>query len=63
MYRKLYEKHSREVNEIIEKTKNSIKNLYPPMKKLRDEIKKYTNDFEGSIKILDIPYKNKFEFL
>ena len=63
MYRKLYEKHSREVNEIIEKTKNSIKNLYPPMKKLRDEIKKYTNDFEGSIKILDIPYKNKREVL
>ena len=63
MYRKLYEKHSKRVNEIIEKTKDSIKNLYPPMKKLRDEIKKYTNDFEGSIKKLDIPYKNKRDVL
>ena len=59
MYRKLYEKHSKRVNEIIAITKESIIKLYPPMEKMRDEIKKYTKDFEDSIKQLSIPYENK----
>jgi myosin protein heavy chain len=63
MYRQLYEKHSERVNEIIKKTKDSIIKLYPPIKKIHDEIKKYSNNFEGSIKQLDIPYRNKKNIL
>ena len=39
MYMILYEKHSKEVNEIIDKTKESLQKIYLPLKKLRDEIK------------------------
>ena len=59
MYRKLYEKHSKRVNELIKTTRDSITNLYQPMEKMRDDIKKYTRDFEDSIKKLSIPYENK----
>ena len=63
MYRKLYEKHSKRVNDIIEKTKKSIILLFPQIKDLLNEIKSYTNDFENSIKKLDAPYKNKRNIL
>jgi len=59
MYRKLYEKYAKNVNHIIEKTKESIKNLYKPLKKLRDEVKQYSNNFENSVKELAIPLENK----
>ena len=59
MYKKLYEKYSREVNSIITKTIASIKNLYQPLKKLRDDIKKISNDFENSIKQTSVPLQNR----
>ena len=63
MYRKLYEKYSKQVNGIITKTKESMKNLYQPLKKLRDEIKKNSNNFEESIKQTATPLQNKKESL
>jgi myosin protein heavy chain len=63
MYRKLYEKHSKRINEIIEKTKKSIILLFPQIKDLHNEIKSYTNDFENSIKKLYTPYQNKINIL
>ena len=63
MYRKLYEKYSKQVNEIITKTRESMKNLFQPLKKLRDEIKRYSNNFEESIKQTSIPLQNKRESL
>ena len=59
MYRKLYEKYSTDINHIIDKTKESINNLYPPLKSLREEIKSYSNNFEDSLKQLAIPLENK----
>lgn len=59
MYKKLYEKYSKKVNDIISKTKESIKNLYQPLKKLRDDIKKISEDFENSIKQTSVPLQNK----
>ena len=58
MYKKLYEKNSTIVNKIIDETKQCLKNLYPPLKILRDEIKTYSNNFENSINQLTIPLKN-----
>jgi hypothetical protein len=63
MYRKLYEKYSKQVNGIITKTKESMKNLYQPLKKLRDEIKKNSNNFEESIKQTATPLQNKKDSL
>ena len=63
MYRKTYEQYSKQVNQIIEKTKKSMKNLYPPLKKLRNDIKNYSKKFEESIKQLPIPLENKKESL
>ena len=63
MYRKLYEKHSRQVNQIIEKTKESIKNLYQPLKQLADDIKKNSTNFESTIVETSTPLKNKKESL
>ena len=59
MYKKLYEKYSKQVNGIISKTKESITNLYPPLKKLRDDIKKISEDFENSIKQTSTPLQNR----
>ena len=59
MYRKLYEKHSKQVNQIIEKTKESIKNLYQPLKQLADDIKKNSTSFESIIIETSTPLKNK----
>ena len=55
MYRKLYEKHSKEVNQVIEKTKECIKILYQPLKNLGNDIKNIPN----TIKQISIPLKNK----
>ena len=63
MYRKTYEQYSKQVNQIIEKTKKSMKNLYPALKKLRNDIKNYSKQFEESIKQLPIPLQNKKESL
>ena len=58
MYKKLYEKNSTIVNKIIDETKQCLKNLYSPLKSLRDEVKNYSNNFENSINQLTIPLKN-----
>ena len=58
MYKKLYEKNSTIVNKIIDETKQCLKNLYTPLKSLRDEVKDYSNNFENSINQLTIPLKN-----
>ena len=58
MYKKLYEKNSTTVNKIIEEIKGCLKNLYNPLKGLRDDIKNYSNNFENSINQLSIPLKN-----
>ena len=58
MYKKLYEKNSSIVNKIIDDTKQCLKNLYSPLKSLRDEVKNYSNNFENSINQLTIPLKN-----
>ena len=58
MYRKLYEKNTRTVNNIIDEIKGCLKNLYNPLKSLREEIKSYSNNFENSIDQLSIPLKN-----
>ena len=58
MYKKLYEKNSTVVNKIIDETKQCLKNLYNPIKSLRDDIKNYSNNFENSINQLSIPLKN-----
>jgi methyl-accepting chemotaxis protein len=58
MYKKLYEKNSIIVNKIIDETKQCLKNLYSPLKSLRDEVKNYSNNFENSINQLTIPLKN-----
>ena len=63
MYRKTYEQYSKQVNKIIDKTKESIKHLYSPVKKIQDEIRKYSKNFENSIDQLTIPLKNKKESL
>ena len=59
MYKKLYEKNSTIVNRIINETKECLKNLYKPLKSLRDDIKKYSNNFKNSIDQLSIPLKNE----
>ena len=59
MYMNLYEKYSKEVNEIIDKTKMSLQKLYLPLKKLRDEIKKFGKNFKNSIEQLKTPIENK----
>ena len=63
MYRKTYEQYSKQVNKIIDKTKESLKHLYLPLKKINDEIKKYSKNFENSINQLTIPLQNKKESL
>lgn len=63
MYRKSYEQYSKQVNKIIDKTKESIKHLYSPIKKIHDEIQKYSKNFENSINQLTIPLQNKKESL
>ena len=62
-YRKLYEKYSKKVNDIILKTRESMKNLYQPLKKLRDEIKANSNNFEETIKQTSTPLQNRKESL
>jgi myosin protein heavy chain len=57
-YKKLYEKNSTTVNKVIDEIKASLKNLYNPIKSLRDDIKNYSNNFENSINQLSIPLKN-----
>jgi len=57
-YKELYELNSIKVNEIIEETKQCLKNLYNPLKSLSDEVKAYTNNFEYSINQLTIPLTN-----
>ena len=59
MYKKLYEKNSTIVNRIINETKECLKNLYKPLKSLRDDIKKYSNNFKNSIDQLSVPLKNE----
>jgi myosin protein heavy chain len=59
MYKKLYEKNSTIVNRIINETKECLKNLYKPLKNLRDDIKKYSNNFKNSIDQLSVPLKNE----
>ena len=59
MYKKIYEKYSKQTNELINKTKDSIKRLYQPLKKLRDEIKNNSNIFSKSIKETSVPLQNK----
>ena len=63
MYRIKYEKYSKQVNEIIDKTKDCIKNFFPRLKKLRDEIMKYSKSYKNSIEQLSIPLINKRENL
>ena len=58
LYRILYEKHSKEINNIIDKTKESIKKLYAPLKKLRNDIKNYGKKFGESIEQLKVPIIN-----
>ena len=62
-YRKLYEKYSKKVNDIILKTRESMKNLYQPLKKLRDETKANSNNFEETIKQTSTPLQNRKESL
>ena len=59
MYKKLYEKNSTMVNKIIDETKQCLKNLYSPLKVLRDEVKTYSNNFENSMHQLTIPLTNE----
>ena len=59
MYKKLYEKYANLSNSIINRTKEGIKNLYQPLKKLNDDIKSYSNNFENSLNQLTIPLENK----
>ena len=63
MYRKTYEQYSKQVNQIIEKTRLSMIKLYQPLKKLRNDIKNYSKNFENSIMQLPIPLENKKESL
>jgi len=58
LYKKLYEKNSTTVNKIIDEIKGCLKNLYNPIKSLREEVKNYSNNFENSINQLSIPLKN-----
>jgi hypothetical protein len=58
MYKKLYEKNSIIVNNIIDETKQCLKNLYSPLKSLREDVKSYSNNFENSLNQLTIPLKN-----
>jgi hypothetical protein len=58
MYKKLYEKNSTVVNKIIDETKQCLKNLYNPLKSLREDVKNYSNNFENSINQLTIPLQN-----
>ena len=57
MYKKLYEKNSTTVNKIIDETKICLKNLYNPLKSLREDIKSYSNNFDNSLDQLTIPLK------
>ena len=58
MYKKLYENNSSIVNKIIDETKVCLKNLYNPLKILRDNVKDYSNNFHNSINKLSIPLEN-----
>ena len=57
-YKNLYEKNSATVNKIIDEIKGCLKNLYNPIKSLREDIKNYSNNFDNSINQLSIPLKN-----
>ena len=63
MYRITYEQYSKDVNTIIKKTKESMKNLYAPLKTLKKDIQKNSKIYENSIKQLPIPLKNEEEHL
>ena len=63
MYKKLYEKYSKQTNELINKTKDSIKRLYQPLKNLKDEIKNNSNNFTSTIRQTSVPLQNKKEYL
>jgi len=57
-YKNLYEKNSATVNKIIDEIKGCLKNLYNPIKSLREDIKNYSNNFDNSINQLSVPLKN-----
>ena len=59
MYRFTYEQYSKEVNTIIEKTKESMKSLYPPLDKLKKDIKNNSEIYLNSIMQLPIPLINE----
>ena len=59
MYKKLYEKNTTIVNTIIDETKQCLKNLYNPLKSLREDVKNYSNNFENSINQLTKPLENE----
>ena len=59
MYRFTYEQYSKEVNTIIGKTKESMKSLYSPLKKLKNDIKNNSKIYLNSIRQLLIPLKNE----
>ena len=59
MYRKSYETYSKQVNQIIDQTKSSIKKIFPSLKKFNNEIKDFSKNFENSIIQLFIPLENK----
>ena len=63
MYRFTYEQYSKEVNTIIEKTKESMKSLYPPLTKLKKDIKNNSKIYLNSIMQLPIPLKNEIDNL
>ena len=58
-YRKLYEKETKQINNIISNTIEAIKQIYPFTKNLQDDLKKYTENCAQSILNMQIPILNK----
>ena len=58
-YRKLYEREAKQINIIIDKTIESIKQIYPFSVNLQNNIKTYTENYSESIKNMQVPLLNK----
>ena len=58
-YRKLYERQAKQINIIIDKTIESIKQIYPFSVNLQNNIKTYTENYSESIKNMQVPLLNK----
>lgn len=55
LYNSKYEELTKNANDLTEKVSESIKNLYTPMDKIKDDVNKMMEDFENKTKSFSLP--------